>query len=177
MQVRERLSDIKRVELTTQESALRIISKEGRLANCADRDHCLQYMVSVVLAFGDLHAENYSDSFHERHEILDELRSTMIVQEDTRYSIDYHEPAKRSIANAVQVFFKDGSCTKKVEVDYPLGHRRRREEGLPVLISKFKKNVATRFDEERCSEIFALFEDRATLQAMPVDEFMQVFVV
>lgn len=175
--VKDRLEDIDKIVITTHESAIRIISKVGKLANPADRDHCLQYMTAVPLAFGNLVAEHYEDEFHTAHPIIDELRNKMEIEEDTRYSREYHDPEKRSIANAIQVFFKDGSATEKVEIEYPIGHRRRREEGIPVLEQKFKTNLATRFPAGRCEEIFALCKTPESLAAMPVNEFMDLFVI
>ncbi|SDZ79811.1 2-methylcitrate dehydratase [Microbulbifer marinus] len=176
-QVKDRVDDIDKVEITTHESAIRIISKQGPLANAADRDHCLQYMTAVPLLFGDLVAEHYEDGFHAAHPEIDRLREKMEVVEDKRYSGEYLDPDKRSIANAVQVFFKDGSATNKVEVEYPIGHRRRRKEGIPLLEEKFKRNLATRFPESRCEEIFSLCSDRERLEQAPVNEFMNLFVI
>ncbi|SDK21165.1 2-methylcitrate dehydratase [Microbulbifer yueqingensis] len=176
-QVRDRLDEIDRVVISTHESAIRIISKEGPLANSADRDHCLQYMTAVPLLFGDLRAEHYEDGFHEAHPEIDRLREKMQVMEEPRYSADYLDPAKRSIANAVQVFFKDGTATDKVEVEYPIGHRRRREEGIPLLEEKFRANLATRYPKSRCDELFALCSDRESLEQMPVCEFMDCLVI
>src|SRR5690606_10783586 len=176
-QVRNRLNDIARIVITTHESAIRIISKVGPLANPADRDHCLQYMLAVPLAFGDLQAEHYEDAFHSAHPILDELRSKMEVVEFPRYTQEYLETDKRSIANAVQVFFRDGSSTDRVEVEYPIGHRRRREEGIPLLERKFQANLATRFPPGRCDRIFTLCKNQAGLEQAPVHEFMDLFVI
>lgn len=176
-QVKDRLDDIDKIVLTTHESAIRIISKIGTLANPADRDHCLQYMVAVPLAFGDLVAEHYEDDFHANNLIIDQLRDKMEVVEDKRYSEEYHDPAKRSIANAIQIFFKDGSSTEKIAVEYPIGHRRRREEGIPVLEAKFQRNLATRFAAGRSEEIFDLCKDQFRLESTPVNEFMDLFVV
>jgi len=176
-QVRNRLNDIARIVITTHESAIRIISKVGPLANPADRDHCLQYMLAVPLAFGDLQAEHYEDAFHSAHPILDELRSKMEVVEFPRYTQEYLETDKRSIANAVQVFFRDGSSTDRVEVEYPIGHRRRREEGIPLLERKFQANLATRFPPGRCDRIFTLCKNQAGLEQSPVHEFMDLFVI
>ncbi|WP_439888439.1 2-methylcitrate dehydratase [Pseudomonas sp. MBLB4123] len=176
-QVRGRLHEIDRIVISTQESAIRIISKVGALANPADRDHCLQYMVAVPLAFGTLQAEHYEDEFHAAHPLIDELRGKMAVVEEPRYSREYLQADKRSIANAVQVFFEDGSCTEKVEVEYPLGHRRRRAEGIPLLEEKFKANLASRLAEQRCAEILALCRDQARLEATPVQRFMELWVV
>ncbi|MDW6004099.1 bifunctional 2-methylcitrate dehydratase/aconitate hydratase [Vibrio mangrovi] len=176
-QVKNRIDDIDRIEITTHESAIRIISKVGELANPADRDHCLQYMTAVPLLYGDLVAEHYEDSFHLGDPRIDQLRDKMVIQEDSRYSREYLEPDKRSIANAIQIFFKDGSQTEKVEVEYPIGHRRRREEGIPVLEKKFIRNLQTRFPQGRVDAITALCLDQAKLEQMPVDEFMTLFVI
>ena len=175
--VKDRLHEIARIVITTQESAIRIISKVGPLANPADRDHCIQYMTAVPLAFGKLLAEHYEDDFHVAQPIIDQLREKMEVVEDARYSREYLEADKRSIANAIQVFFKDGSSTEKVEVEYPLGHRRRRAEGIPLLEAKFKANLATRFGAQRSAQIFALCKDQARLEATPVQRFMDLFVI
>ncbi|MGB1496812.1 MAG: 2-methylcitrate dehydratase, partial [Alloalcanivorax venustensis] len=127
--------------------------------------------------FGNLVAEHYEDEFHEAHPRIDELRDKMEIVEDERYSKDYHDPEKRSIANAIQVFFKDGSSTDQVAVEYPIGHRRRREEGIPVLEQKFKRNLATRFPAARVAEIMDLCLDPARLNDTPVNEFMDRFVI
>ena len=173
----DRIDEIEKIVLTTHESAIRIISKEGTLANPADRDHCLQYMVAVALLTGDLMAENYEDDYHEQHHILiDGLRHKMIVEEDSGYTKDYHDPSKRSIANAIQIFFKDGSSTDKVVIEYPIGHKRRRAEGIPILEAKFCANLATRFIESRCQEIIDLCDDQQRLEQMSVNEFMDLFM-
>ncbi|WP_339801958.1 2-methylcitrate dehydratase [uncultured Marinobacter sp.] len=172
-QVRDRLDDIDRIELTTHESAIRIISKQGELANPADRDHCLQYMTAVPLIFGNLTADHYEDSFHNAHPEIDRLRDKMHVIEDERYTREYLEDDKRSIANAVQVFFTDGSSTDKVAVEYPIGHRRRREEGMPLLVEKFAANLRTQFVPRKSQEVLELCSDAATLEAMPVHDFME----
>ncbi|UTM59595.1 bifunctional 2-methylcitrate dehydratase/aconitate hydratase [Photobacterium sp. CCB-ST2H9] len=176
-QVKDRLDDIERIEVTTHESAIRIISKSGDLANPADRDHCLQYMIAVPLIHGDLIAEHYEDEFHRGDSRIDVLRSKMEVIEDKRYSAEYLEADKRSIANSIQIFFNDGTSTEKVSVEYPIGHRRRREEGIPVLERKFKRNLQTRFPQGSCDKIFELCSDQAKLEATPVHEFMSLFVI
>jgi 2-methylcitrate dehydratase len=176
-QVKNRVAQIERIELTTHESAIRIISKDGDLANPADRDHCLQYMVAVPLLFGDLIAEHYEDDFHNQHPEIDQLRQKMVVIEEPRFSQEYLESDKRSIANAVQVFFTDGSSTDKVVVEYPIGHRRRREEGIPVLENKFKRNLATRFPSSQVDSIMALSLDQSRLEQMPVNEFMTLLAI
>lgn len=176
-QVKDRLNDISRIVIHTHESAIRIISKVGPLANPADRDHCIQYMVAAPLAFGDLVAEHYEDSFHALNPIIDQLRAKMEIVEEPRYSREYLEADKRSIANAIQIFFKGGSSTEKIEVEYPIGHRRRRAEGIPVLEQKFQSNLRTRFPEQRCRQIMALCLDKQKLEATPVNEFMEMFVI
>ncbi|UTW07586.1 2-methylcitrate dehydratase [Pseudomonas benzenivorans] len=176
-QVRNRLGEVARIVINTHESALRIIAKVGPLANPADRDHCLQYMTAVPLIFGTLVAEHYEDGFHAAHPLIDELRDKMEVVEDPRYSREYLEADKRAIANAVQVFFTDGSCTEKVEVEYPIGHRRRRAEGISLLEDKFRASLATRFPAQRCAEIVALCQDQARLEATPVQRFMDLWVI
>ncbi|AGA34978.1 2-methylcitrate dehydratase [Thioalkalivibrio nitratireducens DSM 14787] len=175
-QVKQRIDAIERVELTTQESALRIISKDGPLHNPADRDHCLQYMVAVPLIYGELTAHHYQDEVAADPRI-DALREKMRVTEDPRYSSEYHDPDRRSIANAVQVFFADGSCTEKVEIEYPIGHRRRRTEGIPMLERKFRDALHTRFPANRSQRIFDLCKDADRLAATPVHEFMDLFVI
>ncbi|MEI8611691.1 bifunctional 2-methylcitrate dehydratase/aconitate hydratase [Enterovibrio sp. Hal110] len=176
-QIKDRLDEIDRIEVTTHESAIRIISKVGDLANPADRDHCLQYMLAVPLIYGDLIAEHYEDDFHRNDPRIDALRDKMVIQEDTRYSEEYLDPEKRSIANAVQVFFTDGSSTERVEVEYPIGHRRRREEGIPVLEAKFKRNLQTRFPSAQTEKIYALCCDQHTLMTTPVTTFMEMFSI
>ncbi|QXI49664.1 2-methylcitrate dehydratase [Pseudomonas anuradhapurensis] len=175
--VRNRLHEVDRIVITTQESAIRIISKSGPLANAADRDHCLQYMVAVPLIFGHLVAEQYEDAFHANHPSIDRLREKMEVIEDPRFSREYLEPDKRSIANALQVFFKDGSSTEQVVVEYPIGHRRRRAEGIPLLEAKFRANLATRFARQRCEEILAVCKNQQALEGMAVHRFVDLFVL
>src|SRR5207247_11374438 len=172
--VRDRLGEIQQVVITTQESAIRIIDKTGPLHNPADRDHCLQYMTAIGLIFGTLNADHYEDATAQDPRV-DALRMKMIVREDARYSREYLEPDKRSIANAVQVLFNDGSTTDKIEVEYPIGHRRRRKEGIPLLVKKFENNVRTRFPAQRVETIAALFKDGDRLQQMPVNEFVELF--
>ncbi|WP_311567378.1 bifunctional 2-methylcitrate dehydratase/aconitate hydratase [Photobacterium arenosum] len=176
-QVKNRLDDIERIEVTTHESAIRIISKSGDLANPADRDHCLQYMIAVPLIHGDLIAEHYEDDFHRGDSRIDVLRRKMEIIEDKRYSAEYLESDKRSIANAIQIFFNDGTSTEKVSVEYPIGHRRRREEGIPVLERKFRRNLLTRFPQGMSDKIVELCSDQAKLEATPVNEFMAMFAI
>ena len=174
-QVKDRLDEIDRVVITTQESAMRIIVKDGPLHNPADRDHCIQYMTAVGLIFGKLTAEDYEDAAAADPRI-DALREKTGCVEDKQFSRDYLDPDKRSIANAVQVFFKDGTHTENVVVEYPLGHRRRREESIPLLEEKFKTNLSHRFPPERVNAILDLFHKPEKLEAMPVHEFVDLFV-
>jgi 2-methylcitrate dehydratase len=173
--VRGRLDEIESIDITTHQSAIRIISKQGELRNPADRDHCLQYMCAIALLKGDLTALDYEDSVAADPRI-DALRAKMVVQEDADFSREYHEPSLRSIANAVQVRFKDGSTTERVEIHFPIGHKRRRDEGLPVLRSKFERNVAVCFGAKQAAEITELFADVSKLDAMPVDRFLDRLV-
>src|SRR5205085_432296 len=143
--VHDRLDEIARVEITTHESAMRIIHKTGPLANPADRDHCLEYMTAIGLIFGALTADHYEDAVAIDPRI-DVLRTKMTAREEPSYSRDYLDPDKRSIANALQVFFTDGTNTPRMEVEYPVGHRRRRSEGIPLLVAKCEQNLATQFD-------------------------------
>ncbi len=172
--VKERLDDIKTIELTTHESAIRIISKKGALHNPADRDHCLQYMVAVALIHGDLRAEHYEDDTASDPRI-DELREKMEVSENKQFSKDYHDPEKRSIANSIKIVFKDGAETDKVTVEYPIGHKRRREEGIPVLMNKFKRNLKTKFSEEKIEKLTREMDDTLRLSDMSVVDFMSMW--
>ncbi len=173
--VKDRLGEIERVELTTHESAIRIIDKTGPLHNPADRDHCLQYMTAIGLIFGRLTAGDYEDKVAADPRI-DALRAKMTVTEDKQYSKDYLDPDKRSIANAVQVFFKDGTKSEKVAVEYPIGHRRRRRDGIPLLQAKAAAAFTAHFGPSKSAQLMGLFADRAKLEAMPVHEFARVFV-
>ena len=175
--VKDHIDQIARIDVTTHESAIRIISKVGPLANFADRDHCLQYMIAVPLLCGNLIAEHYGDDFHQSDPRIDQLRDKMEIHEDRRYSSEYHDADKRSIANAIQIFFKDGSSTERIEIEYPIGHRRRRSEGIPLLEKKFLANLQTRFPEKRCREILDLCLDQERLEQKPVHEFMNLFVI
>src|SRR5690606_7809563 len=159
----------------TQEAGVRIIDKTGPLANPADRDHCLQYMVAVALIFGRLTAADYEDDV-ARDPRIDVLRARMQVRENAAFSRDYLDPDKRAIGNAVQVFFNDGTGTPRVAVDYPIGHARRRAEGIPKLLEKFRENVATRFDEARVAAIERVCADRQALEAMTVPEFVELWI-
>ncbi len=174
--VANRLDEIDKIHVNTHESAIRIISKEGPLANPADRDHCLQYMIAVPLISGGLTADHYEDSFHHRNPMIDKLRSKMVINEEKRYSIDYLDPNKRSIANAITISFKDGTSTEQVEVEYPIGHKNRRNEGIPVLENKFKSNLATRFPAGKCADIFEICSSQNKLEEMLVSDFVNLFV-
>ena len=172
-QIKNRLADIERIVLTTHESAIRIISKTGQLYNYADRDHCLQYMVAIGLIHGDLTADHYSNEAAADARI-DQLRGKMEVIEDKRYSQEYLDPDKRSIANAVQIFFKGGTGTDKIEVEYPIGHRRRRKEGIPLLLEKFRASLATCFPQPQAQKVLELCLDARRLDATPVPVFMEM---
>ena len=174
-EIKDKIDEIETVEITTHESAIRIISKEGTLNNPADRDHCIQYMTAIGLLKGDLVAEDYEDDVASDPRI-DELRSKMVIKEDERYTKEYLEEDKRSIANAIVIHFKDGSSTEKVEVEYPIGHRRRREQGIPLLIEKFKANLGTQFSENRTKEILSMCEDQSTLENSSVIDFMNLMI-
>ncbi len=173
--VRDRLQDIRRVTIRTHESAIRIIDKQGPLANPADRDHCIQYMVAVPLIFGRLTAADYEDAIAADRRI-DALREKMACVEDKGFSRDYLDPAKRSIANAITVEFNDGTKTPEVVVEYPIGHRRRRDDGIPLLIEKFRVNVARRFAAKQQQAILDVALDRKRLAAMTVNEFVDMMV-
>ena len=174
-EIKEKLDEIERIEITTHESALRIIDKTGALDNPADRDHCMQYMLAVAMIEGDLVAEFYEDSFHQQNPLIDKLRNKMILKEDKRYSKDYLADDKRSIANALQIFFKDGSQTDKVEVEYPIGHRNRRQEGIPLLERKFFNSLKSIYSKEHSDMIYSLCLDKEKIKKIPVNEFMDMF--
>jgi 2-methylcitrate dehydratase len=175
-QVKERLSEIRKIEIVTHESAIRIIDKKGPLNNPADRDHCIQYMAAIGLIKGNLTAADYEDAV-ARDPRIDALRAKMACVENKRYSRDYLDPKKRSIANQLQVFFKDGTATRKVAVEYPVGHRRRRHEGIPLLEDKFRTNLARRFPPEQQRAILDLCRDQSRLESTPVDKFVDLFVI
>ena len=174
--VRDRLDSIRRITIRTHESAIRIIDKKGPLANPADRDHCIQYMVAVPLIFGRLTAADYEDGVAADPRI-DALRAKMVCVEDRGFSKDYLDPDKRSIANAITVEFDDGTKLKEVVVEYPIGHRRRRREGIPLLVEKFKTNLARRFPAKQQRAILDLALDAEKLASTPVHEFVDLFVI
>jgi 2-methylcitrate dehydratase len=174
-QVRDRLDQIERVVIETQEPGVRIIDKTGPLANPADRDHCIQYMTAVPLIFGRLTAADYEDKVALDPRI-DALRSKMIVRENPTFTQDYYAADKRYIGNAIQVFFRDGSATRRIQVDFPIGHRKRREEGMPVLVRKFEASANAHFEPGQAARVNALFQD-AKVDDMPVNEFVDAMVI
>lgn len=172
-EVRERIGEVERIRVETTEPAQRIINKTGPLTNPADRDHCLQYMIAVALLHGTLTSDHYQDAA-ARDPRIDSLRDRMQIVVNPSYSHDYLDPDKRSIANAVQVFYRDGSSTERVEVEYPLGHRRRRGEARPELIKKFEQNATTRFSQGQTQQLRDRLFDAKRLDAMPAHEFVDL---
>jgi 2-methylcitrate dehydratase len=168
--------DIKKITIRTHEACIRIIDKKGPLANPADRDHCIQYMVAVPLIFGRLTASDYEDDIAADPRI-DQLRDRIECVEDKKFTRDYHDPDKRSIANALTLEFADGQKLKEVVVEYPIGHKRRRKEGMPVLVEKFKTNLGRVFPARQASALLALCLDPAQLDATPVNEFVDMMVI
>jgi 2-methylcitrate dehydratase len=173
--VKDRLPDIERIVIETQEPAVRIIDKTGPLDNPADRDHCLQYMIAVPLVFGRLTAADYEDEVASDPRI-DVLRARMEVRENDAFTKDYYDPGKRYIGNALQVYFSDGTSTERVQVDYPVGHRLRREEGVPLLRQKFEASVSEKLKASQWHMLATLYDDRDELKAVPVDDFMALLV-
>jgi 2-methylcitrate dehydratase len=174
--VRDRIADIDKIVIETQEAGVRIIDKTGPLDNPADRDHCIQYMVAVPLIFGRLTAADYEDSVAADPRI-DALRDKMEVRENEQYTKDYFDPELRYIGNSVQVFFSDGSKSDRVEVHFPIGHRERRTEGIPVLKKKFVDSVSPKLAASQWQQLDALCADPDKLAATPVDDFMALLVV
>jgi 2-methylcitrate dehydratase len=168
--------DIKRVTIRTHEACIRIIDKQGPLNNEADRDHCIQYMVAVPLIFGRLTAEDYEDEVAQ-DERIDALREKIVCVEDKQYTADYHDPEKRSIANALHVELNDGSILPEVAVEYPIGHRLRRADGIPLLIEKFERNLARKLSDEMQQRVMEVCLHKDKLEAMAVDAFVTMFVV
>ena len=174
-QIVGKLGEIDRVVIETQEPGMRIIDKTGPLANSADRDHCIQYMVAIPLLFGRLQASDYEDAIaHDPR--VDALRGRMQVKENATFTAEYYAADKRYIGNAVQVFFKDGTSSARVSVDFPIGHRKRRAEGSPLLVKKFETSVAAHFGPRQAESIKKVFEDTAALAAMPVSDFVAKLV-
>ena len=171
--VRDRIDMIERIELTTQEPAVRIIAKEGPLTNPAARDHCLQYMVAIGLLYGDLKAEHYEDTV-ACNPAIDSLRNKMKVKENAQYSADYSDSAKRSIANAVQVFFADGTHSNRIEIEYPVGHRRRRQEGAPLLLEKAEHLFRATLPEDQAATVLALLNHPEECLAVPVPHLISL---
>ena len=168
--------DIKKITIRTHEACIRIIDKKGPLNNEADRDHCVQYMVAVPIIFGRLTASDYEDAIAKDPRI-DVLRDKIVCVEDVNYTKDYHDPKKRSIANALTVEFTDGKKIKEIVVEYPIGHKRRRKEGMPVLVAKFKTNLARQFAPKQAAAILALCSDAKKLSTTPVNEFVDMMVI
>ena len=168
--------DVKKIRIRTHEAAIRIIDKKGPLSNPADRDHCIQYMVAVPLLFGRLTASDYEDDVASDPRI-DQLRNKIICVEDRKFTRDYHAPDKRSIANALSVEFKDGTKLEEVVCEYPIGHKRRRNEGMPMLVEKFRTNLARRFPEKQRKAILDLCLDADRLAKTPVHEFVDLMVI
>ena len=173
--VKDRLNDIKHIDVRCHNSTMVILDKTGPLANFADRDHCMQYMMAIGLIYGDMTAKHYEDEIAADPRI-DPLRAKMRLKESAQYEREYHDPAKRTNANSIQVFFKDGSRTSLSEVLYPLGHRKRRKEGIPVLMKKFDQNTGMVFAAKQKAAITAACMDQAKLGAMPVHEFVDLLV-
>lgn len=175
-EVAGRLKEVERIDIETQEPGIRIIDKVGSLANPADRDHCLQYMIAVPLLFGRLTATDYDDATAADPRI-DALRARMQVRENPMFTADYYDPAKRFIGNALQVFFRDGSSTARIQVDFPIGHRRRRAEAIPLLVAKFRAAVERHFPVPQSERILAFFADSAKLPAVDVSDLMRTLSV
>jgi len=173
--VKDRLDDIEHIMIETQEPGVRIIDKTGPLANPADRDHCIQYMVAVPLIFGRLTAADYENDIAADPRI-DALRDKMRVRENVTFTEEYYDPEKRYIGNAVQVFFRDGSSTPRIEVDFPIGHRKRRAEAMPVLVKKFEAAVDAHFQPKQAERVKSLFSDGRKLDALSVSEFVAALV-
>jgi aconitate hydratase 2/2-methylisocitrate dehydratase/2-methylcitrate dehydratase len=170
----EKINDIDRIVITTHESAIRIIDKTGPLNNPADRDHCIQYMVAIGLLKGNVTAKDYEDEVALDPRI-DLIRDKMQCVELEQYTQDYLDPEKRSIANAIQIFYKDGSVSENVAVEYPIGHKRRRAEGIPKLVEKFKTNLARVFDTKRSQTILDISLDQTKLESMAVNDYVDLY--
>jgi 2-methylcitrate dehydratase len=171
-----RVEDIDSIIIRTHEACIRIIDKKGPLANPADRDHCIQYMVAVPLIFGRLTAKDYEDDIAADPRI-DALRDRIACVEDPQFTRDYHDPDKRSIANGLTVRFKDGTVLPEIVVEYPIGHKRRRADGIPLLVEKFRTNLARRFDKKQQQAILEISLDQQRLEAMPVTDYVDLYAV
>jgi 2-methylcitrate dehydratase len=176
MQVKGHLDRIEKIEIETHESALRIIDKQGPLYNPADRDHCLQYMIAIALIFGNLTAEHYEEDI-ARDPRIDKLRARMVVRENKKFSQDYLDHEKRAIANALTITFNDGTALPRIVVEYPLGHRSRREEARPLLFKKCYANLSSHFSEEKSRKLVDLFQKQDRFLEMPVKTFMDALQV
>ncbi|MGZ8270312.1 MAG: bifunctional 2-methylcitrate dehydratase/aconitate hydratase [Methylophilus sp.] len=176
LQTLEQIAEIDKIVITTHESAIRIIDKTGPLDNPADRDHCIQYMSAIGLLKGNLTAQDYEDAAAADPRI-DTIRAKMVCVEKAEYTADYLNPEKRSIANAIQVFFKDGTTSENIAVEYPIGHRRRRGEGIPELVKKFKVNLNRRFDANKQASILNLCLSQTALETTPVNEFVDMLCI
>jgi len=168
--------DIKAIMIRTHEACIRIIDKKGPLNNPADRDHCIQYMVAVPVLFGRLTAGDYEDDI-ARDPRIDALRDKIVCVEDPAYTRDYHDPDKRSIANALTVEFNDGSRLDEIVCEYPIGHKRRRQDGIPLLEAKFRTNLARMFPAKQQRRILEVSLDQKALEAMPVHEYVDLYVI
>ena len=175
--VKDRITEIARIEIHSQRALMGIMYKTGPLHNPADRDHCVQYIVAVGLIHGELKPQDFENEFAAADPRIDHLRELTVVTEEPRYSRDFVDPDKRSSANAIQVFFKDGTSTPKIEIEYPIGHQRRRSEVMPVLKQKFASSIKRRFDAAQCARIEALCADAVKLDATPADKFVDAFVL
>ncbi|MCH4273321.1 bifunctional 2-methylcitrate dehydratase/aconitate hydratase [Kerstersia gyiorum] len=171
------IEDIRKITIRTHEACIRIIDKQGPLNNPADRDHCIQYMVAVPLIHGNLVAAHYEDAFAQSDERIDALRAKIHCEEDPQFTADYHDPEKRSIANALTVEFNDGSRLDEVVVEYPIGHKRRREQGIPLLEAKFRTNLARQFPARQQEAILAVSLDQAKLEDISVNEYVDLYVI
>lgn len=175
-EVKDRLDEIEKITITTHESAIRIIDKEGPLNNPADRDHCIQYITAIGLIHGDITADHYEDEAAADPRI-DALRDKMVTVENKQYTVDYLDPNKRSIANAVQIHYRDGSSSEIVECEYPLGHRFRRDEAIPKVVDKFTNNISTHYSQKQQKQIQAACLDKEVLTNLKVNEFVDLFLI
>lgn len=174
--VKDRLDEIEHIDVKCHNSSMTILDKTGPLYNPADRDHCMQYMMAVGMIYGTMTAEHYEDHIAADPRI-DKLRAKMKLSESAQFERDYHDPAKRSNANSIHVYFKDGTKAPLSVVEYPLGHRRRRKEGIPAVMEKFEKNVARVFAAKQRGRIMAVCLDQQKLEATPVNEFMDLLAL
>jgi len=170
----EKIKQVEKIIITTHESAIRIIDKAGPLNNPADRDHCIQYMTAIGLLKGNLIAQDYEDETANDPRV-DMLRDTMVCEENRQFSKDYLDPDKRSIANAIQIFYKDGTVSPQITVEYPIGHKRRRHEGIPKLVDKFKVNLARELNKDKVTTILEISMDQKKLETMPVNSYVDLF--